>query len=243
MSLGIVAAIDLEGRALAGRPVPAGRPVQFRGNAILLISGVGPERACLASRILIENGAAALMSWGFACGLHPGIEPGDIVVPERVIAADGAIHETDPLWRERLCSRLRGHVPIRGGTLAESSRVMRNPLSKDILGRESGAVASDMESASVCAAASEAGIPFLVVRAVTDTFAVRVPRCAVNCIDGQGRTRPLRLLSGLLQRPADLPDIIRLGRNFRAARKNLKSVTAHGGNLFCLNENSGGLKT
>lgn len=235
MKLGIIAAMNEEGRALTGGPIAAGELLRFREGAILLVSGIGPERACLASRILIENGAGALMSWGFACGLQRGISPGEIVIPRRVIAADGSIHVADPLWRERLCSRMSPHLPVRGGSLAESFSIMPDSSAKELLGRETGAVASDMESASICAAAWKAGIPFLAVRAVTDTLGMRVPWCAGSCVDRQGRIRPLRLLSGLLQSPADLPDVIRLGWSFQAARKSLKSAAALGGNLFCLN--------
>jgi adenosylhomocysteine nucleosidase len=234
MSLGIIAAMNEEGRALAGRAVPSGGLVQFHDGRILLISGIGPDRASLASRILIENGAAALMSWGFACGLQPGIDAGEIVIPTLVIAADGAIHVTDRPWRERLCSRISAHLSVCSGTLAESSVMMPDSSSKELLGRATGAVASDMESASICAAACNAGVPFLAIRAVTDTLGIRVPGSAGNCIDRQGRIRLLRLFSGLLRRPADLPDIIRLGRSFQAARKSLKSVAQHSANMFCL---------
>lgn len=236
MELGIIAAMSDEGRALTGGPVPAGAPVQFRRGAVLLVSGIGPERAGAAARILIENGAGALMSWGFACSLQRDISPGEIVIPGRVIAADGSIHAADPFWQERLLRRMRLHLTVSGGALAESFRIMPDYSAKEALGRETGAVASDMESASIGAAALKAGIPFLAVRAVTDTMEMRVPPCAGDCVDRLGRIRPLLLLKGLLQSPADLPDVIRLGRNFRAARRSLKALAAHGGELFCLKE-------
>lgn len=242
MSLGIIAAMDREGSTLTGWPVRAGELVQFREGAFLFVSGVGPDRACLASRILIENGAAALLSWGFACGLRPDITPGEIVIPKWVISADDAIHVVDPLWRERLCSRIGVHLRICPGSLAESRNIMPDSSSKELLGRETGAVAADMESASICKAAWKAGIPFLAVRAVTDTMMMRVPRCAGGCVDGRGRIRPLRLVSGLMRRPAELPDVIRLCRNFQAAIKSLKSAASHGGNMFCLAENASPLR-
>jgi adenosylhomocysteine nucleosidase len=239
MSLGIIAAMDREGRALAGRRVPAGDIVRIRQDEILLVAGIGPDRARIAARILLENGAAALLSWGFACSLQPDIMPGEIVIPGRVVAADGSVHMTDQLWREKLCRRLGARVPVRGGCLAESCGIL-DCSAKDILGRQTGAVASDMESASIAAAASKAGVRFLAIRSITDTPGMRVPSCAANCVDNRGRVMPIRLLSGLLHSPADLPAVIRLGRNYQAATKSLRSVAAHGGKMFCLNGNETG---
>lgn len=237
MSLGIIAALNEEGRTLAGRPAPCGELVRFPEGGILLIAGIGPDRAALASRILIENGARALMSWGFACGLQPGIKPGEIIIPRLVIAADGAVLPTDPAWRERLYSRLSASFSITEGGLAESRGLLPDSPSKELLGRTTGAVAADMESASICTAARNAGVPFLAVRAVTDTLGMRVPGCAAGCIDRQGSIRVLRLLAGLLQRPADLPDLIRLARSFRTARRSLQSAAAHRAYLFFFEEN------
>lgn len=226
MSLGIIAALEEEGRTFSGCPIPSGEVVKLPDVGLMLVSGTGPDRARAAARTLIENGASALISWGFACGLQSGIRSGDIVIPGLVIASDGGIHSTDSPWRERLAARMSAHLSVCSGALVESRRVMPDSRSKELLGRETGALASDMESASICAAAFEAGIPYLAVRAVLDTLGMRVPECAGNCIDRQGRTRLLLLFSGLLRKPADLPDLIRLGWSFREARKSLKSAAS-----------------
>jgi adenosylhomocysteine nucleosidase len=232
MRPGIIAAMVAEARILAKGPVAAGRLIHLAEGALLLVSGIGPGRARLAARTLLGEGATALVSWGCAGGLAPGLSPGSLVLPESIHGADQSVYRVDPVWHERLCSRLQGQVELRRGILAESRAVLSSERSKEDLFRRTGAVAVDLESASIAQVAEEAGVSLLVIRAVTDPDEMGIPQGALNSIDVFGRVRPSKVIRILARNPGEILFLMRLGRNFRAVRTTLTAVFLRAGSNF-----------
>ena len=234
MRPGIVAAMAAEARILAKGPIAAGELTHLPQDAMLLLSGIGANRARLAAETLLENGATALVSWGFAGGLDPGLSPGSLILPESILATDQSIYYVDPVWHESLGNQLKSHVDLHRGTLAESTVVLDSCAEKTALFHRTGAMAVDMESASIALVAKEAGIALMVIRAITDAAKMAIPRSAVNSIDEFGRVRLSRLLRCLARRPGELLALVRLGRNFRVAQATLAAVALHArSNLLC----------
>ena len=86
----------------------------------------------------------------------------------------------------------------------------------------SGALAVDMESgiaAEVCAAA---GRPFAVLRAIADPVGRRIPEAALVGLTDDGRVDLWPVVSRLVRRPRDLPDLLRVGVDSRAALRALR---------------------
>jgi len=232
MRPGIIAAMVAEARILAKGPILPSELTLLPEGGMMLLSGVGTSRARLAARTLLERGATALVSWGAAGGLAPGLSPGSLILPETIIAADQSAYHVDAAWHERLCGRLKGHVEIHKGPLAESTVVVAGCAEKAILFRRTGAIAVDMESASIAAVAKEVRLPFLVIRAITDPPEMDIPRCALQSIDEFGRVRPLKLVQCLVSNPMQLIALGRLSRNFRAAQATLATVALHAGSTL-----------
>lgn len=234
MHPGFVAATAAEARILAKVPIPAGELIYLPEGGMVLLSGMGANRARSAARTLLEKGATALVSWGFAGGLLPGVSAGSLILPERIIALDQSVYHVDPVWHERLCSRLETYVELHRGTLAESTVVLADCAEKIALFKRTGAMAVDMESASIALVAKEAKVPLIVIRTIADVAEMAIPGSALNSIDEFGRVSPLRLLSCLVRRPAEFPALLRLGRNFQAARATLiTAVRQAGSNVLC----------
>lgn len=234
MRPGIIAAMAAEARILAKAPIPAGELIYLPEGSMLFLSGTGAVRARSAAQILLEKGATALVSWGFAGGLLPGISTGSLILPERIVAPDQSVYHVDPVWHERLCSRLETHIKLHRGTLAESTAVLTDCAEKTAFFLRTGAMAVDMESASIALAAKETGVPFIVIRAITDGVEMVIPRSILNSTDELGRVRPLRLLSCLARHPAELMAFVRLGRSLQAARHTLTTVVHQAGsNMLC----------
>ncbi len=95
MRLGIIAATAAEARTLAKAPIPPGELIHLPTGSLMLLSGMGAHRARLAARTLLENGATALVSWGVAGGLAPGLSPGSLILPETIIAIDQSVYPAD----------------------------------------------------------------------------------------------------------------------------------------------------
>lgn len=220
-----------EARILVKGKVTPGALIHLPEGAMMVLSGIGARRARSAARTLTEKGATGLVSWGVAGALVSAFSPGALILPETIIAADGSVYPVDPTWHERLCSKLKGHVALDKGPLAESAAVLSR-TEKETLYRRTGAVAVDMESASIALVAQEARIPFVAIRSITDTVEMDIPRIVLSSTDEFGRVQLSKLISGTLRRPGELLALVRLSRNFRAAKAMLAAVARHAGENF-----------
>jgi adenosylhomocysteine nucleosidase len=223
-SLGIVVAVTAEARSLVKQSVADGELIYLAEGAMLTVSGIGPRRAAVASRTLLEKGARALLSWGSAGGLDPRLSPGSLILPKTVIGSNQILYHVDASWHNRLCHRLKGHVELHTDPLVESTAVVCGPGEKAILFRQTGAIGVDMESAAVAAAAQETGVPFMAVRAVADSTDTTIPKSTLDAFDESGRLSFLKLIQGLAGHPTELLALFRIARNYRAAQRTLAAV-------------------
>jgi adenosylhomocysteine nucleosidase len=176
-------------------------------------SGGSADRARLEAQRLVAEGAAALVSFGFAGGLAPGLRAGDLLLPEIVRGAGLLSWPVDPVWRERVHARLAaGGIEPAAGAVAGSDRILATAADKRTLFEAVGALAVDMESHAVAAVASEAKIPFLVLRAIADPADQVVPQVAREALRPDGGIRIRATFGGLLRQPGDLMALIRLAR-------------------------------
>ncbi len=232
MSVGIVVALKAEARSLIKKSVLPETSVRLPESALLRLAGMGPDRAGRAADALVVEGTTALISWGCAGGLQGSILPGTLILPEKILTSDPEPFFVDISWRERLLRRLQGHLDIVTGPLIESRNVLSSSLEKTALFEKSGALAVDMESAAVARVAAAAQLPFLAVRAISDSARWAIPPPFLDATDVFGRVRHFQLLMGLARRPQLLPSLIRLGVSFRAAQNTLTTVARLTGPQF-----------
>lgn len=230
--IGIVAALPGEVRTLARGCTRPGVVIQDSDSVLLVLSGIGAERAARAARLLLESGAKALLSWGAAAALDPALRPGTLLLPMEIVAADGKRLPVSSEWHARVLrtvSQVSGSLSARTGALAESAAVLASPHDKLALLRRSGALGADMESAAVARVAQEHGMPFLAVRAISDGCDTALPFWLIQALDALGRPQPLRLCAGLLRHPGDILTLTRLARGFRAALSALSGLKERAG--------------
>ena len=222
--LGIIVAVAAEARSFIKGPLRSGEPILFSEGAMLLISGMGPKRATKACRALLDEGAAALLSWGSAGGLAPDLSPGSLILPKTVVAPDQSVYQVDLKWHQVLCRLLNEQIPVCVGPLVESSFVVRSPGDKTALFHQTGAIGVDMESAAVASVAHERDAPFIAVRAVADPVGTAIPLSTMAAVDAFGRMDYFRLMQELAKRPAEIFGLVRMGRDYRAALRTLERV-------------------
>ena len=217
--LGIVSALPIEAQAFSNSISPLSQ-YQLGDGVTLQLAGVGHERARAAARKLVATGTTALMSWGLAGALDPTLKAGTLVLPDRIIGADGTGYAADPDWHQRLLNCLYPTIPCVVGTLADSPEILKTVTQKQMLRRKRDAIAVDMETAAVAAVAKKASIPFIAIRFIIDAADVMIPESARCAIDNTGQLQPLTLLQQLFRRPVELPGLIRLAlASFRARRQ------------------------
>jgi adenosylhomocysteine nucleosidase len=212
-TIGVVTGSRAEARCLSGI---GGR---------IICSGADAGRARRESERLAGD-VEGLVSFGLAGALALDLKPGDLLLPNEVIAPDGRRIATDPTWRERL----QGLAPeARLDPLLGSNALIESPAAKAALHRASGALALDMESHAVAGAARAAGLAFVVIRAIADPADRALPAAARIALDAEGRVRMLAVAAALLRRPGDLPALLRLAREGAAGLRTLRGVAARAG--------------
>ena len=185
---------------------------------LLACSGADPTRARREAERLVREGAEALLSFGLAGGLIPGLSSGEAVFSNRVILPDGSERAASTVWRENLIGSTAGSdLSYRVGPVLGSERIITDTEQKRALGKETGALVVDMESHAVAEAAAAAGLPFMAIRAVSDTVDEALPRSALGVVDEKGRPKPLMVVSRLCLVPWEIPALLRVRRGTMAA--------------------------
>jgi len=201
MTIGIVTGMQSEARLLDGQ-----------GFAIVAGGGhADPTRR--KTEALVAGGATGLISFGIAGALDPDMEPGDLIIADDVVLADGRRLACDSAWRQRVMAR----VSAQGGTIAGRSVAAATRAEKGALFDETGAVAVDMESHHVAEVALRYGLPFLVIRAIADTADDTLPEAALKGLNEEGRPAIGAVLLSLLIKPWQLPGLIRVALRSRTA--------------------------
>jgi len=212
----ILTATELEARRLARElellSLPRfSFPVFGRGSVRLAPVGLGA--ALLDSRWLRLADALdrpLVVSAGVCGGLDPRLSSGDLVLPERVLSADGLARTVDAAAHRQIATRWR--EPVSTGALVTAAAVVATPEAKAALFRSTGAVGVDMESSIVAERAAAAGFGSLVVRAVADGASQALPLRLASMVAPDGRVRLGRALALTMARPSTVPAALDLRR-------------------------------
>jgi adenosylhomocysteine nucleosidase len=196
-------------RALRLRPASLEELPAWGDDEVLAVAvGVGPARAGAgAAKVLEAAGAQRVVITGVAGALDTSLEVGDLIRPSVVVDARSGVVRTpstpDP----------------GGGILATVERVHlsgRGPLpgrwpagDGDIL-LPAGAMAVDMETAAIAAACEAKGVPWDVVRAVSDV-AGTLTQEAASLLRPDGRADVYKAARLALRDPRALCRLVRLG--------------------------------
>jgi adenosylhomocysteine nucleosidase len=95
---------------------------------------------------------------------------------------------------------------------------------KKQLHKETKALAVDMENAYTRQLADRRHIPWLGIRAISDTAFENISPQVVHFVDGTGNARPWDITISLARKPMLIPQLIRLGRNTQSATKHLSAA-------------------
>jgi adenosylhomocysteine nucleosidase len=190
---------------------------------VLAVTGDGERNARAGIAALL---AAArldrLIAIGVAGALSRELVAGALVVADRVVTEDGSetFHTDGPLSARavRQASALRGLVVTArriADTVAEKQRLLAASQAGSLV------AVVDLESAAYAAAATRAALPFVVVRAVSDTADEGLPALLNRCRDKGGAVRRGRVAFELLGDPGALPILLSLRQRVRLGAEGL----------------------
>ena len=222
--LGIVCALPTEAKTLTRTTITMGTVLPLSEGVWLTVSGIGAQRAQVGARLLLEQGAGALLSWGSAGALDDTLCMGDLLLPQRILATDAQEWPISSTWQKLLCRKLATRITPHLGSLAESTRVLRTPLQRQTLAASCGAIAVDMESAAIARFAHQNRMPFLAIRAVSDTTRMILPESLLNAIGPLGELPVQAVLAQVIFKPQHWMRIAKLAQGMYAAKRTLRQV-------------------
>lgn len=207
-------------RACRLRSSPVGRLPAWRSDGLVAVAvGAGPTRArAMAAEVLEEIVAWRVLVTGVTGAVDPAFAVGDLVLPSAVV---------DVRSGRRFVPSASGP---RAGVLATVEQVSTGDDGSASL--PGGAIAVDMETAAIAEASEERGIPWDVIRAVSDTSGTLTAEIA-SLLRADGRADLRRVAGAVLRDPRLAGRLVRLGlgtaRAIRVAtRAVVKELEAEG---------------
>lgn len=194
---------------------------EWQGVPIILVrSGMGRDRA---QRALIEIAEKwnlkEVISIGYAGALDSSLAVGDLVVADQVIEMDSSRPDQD-LKKYSLDKEIFTTAAVPRKILLTADRVAATPQEKKELKERYSAVAVDMETSALAEEAQSRNIPFISVRAITDTADQELIDCA-HLVAENGDVSKLKAGWHVITHPGDLKSLIELGQHAKIATANL----------------------
>ena len=191
-----------------------------RAAGFSVVVGAGDRERTAA---LVEGAlrrANCLVSFGIAGALAPQMRAGDIIVSGEVVAPDGSWRAKQP-FRDGIAALARDLGAYQGPVLGTAT-ILASLAEKRHAWAETGALAVDLESDVVARAASDAAIPFIVVRTIADGPLRALPPAALIPLAADGTPRLGRVMASILRRPRQIANLIGLARETRRALQALE---------------------
>jgi len=188
----------------------AGTPI------ILAMTGDGEVQAERGlSFLLRETRVSFLIGAGAAGALRPALGAGEILVSASVADAEGNVSPPDAGWVSRAVALgAKPATVVSAGRPVCSSNEKRD-LAASVGGADLAAAVVDMESASWARTAAAHGIPYVILRAVSDTLDESLPGFLRSCLSADGSVDRAAVARRLVLHPGALPTLLRARRRVR----------------------------
>jgi adenosylhomocysteine nucleosidase len=199
--------------ALEREAAPFRRVAHELKSVRIRITGIGRRRTrAVLEKILSEkNQPSCVIASGFCGALHPGLKVGDVVIASEVVDQSGHVWPVTGNFQHEEKSKRR---------LLTINHLIANATEKKQLGEAHKADVVDMESATVAEICATRGLPFLVVRAVSDAVDTELSPQLVRLLSG-GNVSVWRALRALVGKPSLLGEFRRLAKDTRLAARKL----------------------
>ena len=225
----------IRGRMLVEDQFKAGHGDVWSGtwenrSIVLVRTGVGKKCANkVLEDVLHRVEPSLILSTGYAGGLSHDLNVGDLVVADRVLddSAESFSGEElsaaapDRQWLDQVKGlNPSGRFSIHYGTLLTVSGVVADSSVKLQLGSRCGALAVDMETSVLLTGAGEKNIPFLSIRAVSDTADQSLADVS-SLVGKDGTVSKLKAGWYVATHPQTIPHFISLRQQSQKATRNL----------------------
>jgi len=231
--IGVVAALPEEIRPLQQRlqrtrRIRLGKGKGLQGvlgtrGIVTMATGDGSERARhglmdLLTYVELE----AVFAIGIAGGLSADLEVGDVVVASQVMNGTGEVPSPDRHWLAKALA-IEG---VTNGSVYSHSEIAIDPVGKQRLWQLTGSKAAqvvDLESASYARAAAAQQVPFLAMRAVSDSSEEALPLDFNRFRKSDGSSDRVGVSWHAMRHPSIVPELMQLRERLRHCANRMAS--------------------
>ena len=204
-------------------------------NVLVVTGGIGPRRTQQTLDRFAQRSFSAIWSVGCAGALVPGLTTGQLVLAPEVCmpAREGNTRSGETLLNRfsvdphflayTRSAAVKAKVPLAEGSLYTSPKILFTPEDKAQRGRETGAIAVEMESGVHAAFAAAQGVPFLVLRVILDGVDMRLP-AVKGFTTAEGDVRAFKAAMHVMTHPHHLPALLVLKRSRTIAAQTLSRL-------------------
>ncbi len=203
------------------------------GDSVMTVCS-GGSRSILSQWLAgIEPPRGGVLSFGLAGGLAPDLRSGDIVLASHVFEQSER-HDVHTAWHSSMLSTASKMLRVRHGSIAGHDAVVARSADKAALHARSGALAVDMESHIAALYARKHGLPFAIIRVISDPVTRSLPPLASDALKPDGNIDMPKVLKGIARNPGQVPALIAAGLDSGRAFASLRRVRGLLGPLFGL---------
>lgn len=160
----------------------------------------------------------AIVSFGIAGGVAPGIRVGDLVVASEVVTASGGVLRTSKAMRAQAQRFLTWQrTPHYVGRIFGLDQLFGDPAAKEWMRRTYAPMVVDNESHVVAQFARRTGMPFLVLRVASEPPQDGLPPAALVPLNPNGTTNGGAVAASVLSQPWQIPQVLKLGLDTQVA--------------------------
>jgi len=186
-----------------------------RAMVDFVVTGMGAENASSTANAVMTQPYAICIAAGFAGALQPDYPVGTVVVAEAV----QKLGDSKTLTGSRNLAHAARDDGAKMIRLLTSDHVVRTVEEKALLAPLAGAV--DMESFAILAAAVAHNRPAVAIRVISDANDGEIPPFVNAMVDEKGKIIASNVFRQMARHPLQLPALIRLGRDSKAAAESL----------------------
>ncbi|MDO4569408.1 MAG: hypothetical protein Q4D38_03385 [Planctomycetia bacterium] len=181
---------------------------------IVVRSGTGYENAARAAfGACRAHRPRCVISAGLAGALAPGWRIGDIFCPAEVLSGERRIPISWRVTKDLLPQEFRARAQLEGALLT-SSNLVCTPREKADLYAQTGARGVDMETFATAEVCKELNLPFLSLRAISDTAEDRIPNDIKTLLAQKTKSAQLGATMSLIwRRPGSVKELFQLRQN------------------------------
>lgn len=169
----------------------------------------------------IRGPFCGVISFGMAGALSTDLRIGDWIIGSRTC---GPLEmECDPPWQAALANALPN---ARTGPVYADGRLIGDAQEKRSLCHRHGALAADMESHFAAGLAARAGVPFAILRCISDEAVHQLPPAIAVAMRPDGGLALGNILKSIARKPAQMLDILSTLNHFTRAYAALRRDAA-----------------